>query len=348
MAARAGTWEDMRLHLGFGLLAFTLVELVGPDVAQAATANCMSPDGTCEVNNDAGDFTSCECADGIGVATGGGNEWAGLSEVELQPICDAQLAALCGPPPPPEGIPCMSPAGSCVIDNVPEDSLSCECADGSGGGLAGGNAWAGLSDVELAMQCEVELASLCGGAPPPPPPPPPVLECSSGLGSCVIGNEPIDFLECECTSAPGFGGGGGTDWAGLSDEELLMLCEDMLADGCTVGSETGDTGETSDTGETGDTEGGEGSTGDATTGQPGGETGLDGSGGASEGSSGDAPPPATTGDDATGGSETGDDGAGGGGGGGGGCRVAPRQASSGLALVLLGLVGLGRRRRRGA
>lgn len=342
----------MRFHLGLGLFSIiSFTDLVGPGIAQAATADCMSPDGTCEVSNDAGDFVSCECASGIGVAGGGSNEWDGLSEAELELVCDEQLAMLCGPVPPPDGIPCVSPAGSCVIDNEP-DSLSCMCADGSGGGFEGGNAWAGYSEMELLEQCEIELASVCGGAPPPPPVED--LECSSPLGSCTIANEPVDFLECTCADGEGFAGGGGNEWAELSEDELLMECEAQLAEGCAAGSETGDTtdtGEPGDTGEQGDTDdtGGEGSTGGAgSTGEPG-ETGVDDSGGA-EGSSGN-PPPATTGEDATdGGSEGSDGGADGdeGGGGTGGCSIATRSISSSWALALLALAGLGRRRRRAA
>lgn len=345
----------MRFHLGLCLLGITLIELVGPGTAAAATANCMNPDGSCEVSNDGMDFTSCECADGTGVAGGGGNAWAGLSELELQPICEEQLAMFCGPVMPPDGIPCASPAGSCIIDNDPEDSLGCECADGSGGGFAGGNAWAGLSDMELLMQCEQELAVLCGGAPPPPPPPPPALECSSRLGACSIASEPLDFLVCECADGNAFEGGGGNDWAGLSEEELLMICEEALADGCAAGGETGgegtggeETGGAGSEGTGGEGTGGEGTGGEG-TGEPG-ETGVDDSGGASEGSGGEGPEPATTGDDATGGGSegTGGEGDGGGSGGGGSCSIAPRSTPSGLALALLGLLGVGWRRRRAA
>lgn len=343
------TKVGMRLPLGLALLTVTLTELVGPGVAEAAMADCMSPDGSCEVNNDAGDFVSCACADGSGVAGGGTNDWAGLSELELQPICEEQLAMFCGPVPPPAGVQCMSPVGTCTIDNIPEDSLSCECVDGSGGGFAGGNMWAGLSEMELLDQCNMELASLCGGAPPPPPP---SLECSSPLGECTIANQPADFLECTCADGMGFSGGGGNDWAELSEEELLMLCEEALAGGCAVGSETGgetgaETGEPGDTGETG----AEGSTGGAgSTGGPGQDTGLDDSGGLSESSSSGTPDP-TTGDDATGGATEGNDSGAEGDGGGGtsGCSVAPRStAPAGWALVLLGLVGVRWRRRRAA
>lgn len=335
---------SMRLYLGLGLFAFTLTELVGPSLAQAAVANCMSLDGSCEVNNDMGDFVACECADGSGGAGGGGNDWAGLSDLELQPICDEQLAMFCGPPPPPSGIPCASPAGSCFIDNVPEDSLSCECADGSGGGMAGGMMWAGYSDMELLAECEIELDLFCG-----PPPPPAGLECSNRLGDCTISNDPTDWIECTCADGEGFAGGGGMMWAGLSDDELVLECEAQLDDGCAIGGSEGSTGDpgtsgTGGTGDPGETEG-TGGTGAGSTG--GHDTGMDESGGASEGSSG-AGPGTTTGDGATGSSEGSESGADGGGGGTSGCSVAPRSAASGWALALLGLLGLGRRRRQRA
>jgi MYXO-CTERM domain-containing protein len=265
----------MRSSLGLGLLAFTLTALVGPSLAYAATANCMSPTGSCEVSNDGEDFTECACADGTGIGGGGGNDWAGLSEVELQPICEEQLANLCGPPPLPD------------------------------------------------------------------------LMCSNRLGECTISNDPVDFVECTCASGEDFSGGGGMMWAGLSDEELLLECEAQLDEGCAA-AET--TGEPSDTGDTGDTGAGEttdsgGADTEIGTGPGPGDTGIDDSGGASEGSTSGNPDPSTTGDDPTGASE--DGGGDGGGGGGGGCSVAGRSTSGGWALVLLGLLGLGRRQRSG-
>src|SRR5262245_12444385 len=91
---------SLGLSLGLGLLlASSLAELVGSGIARAAMADCMNADGSCVVNNDAGDFVACECTSGESPMGGGANDWAGLSEVELQPICDEQLALLCPPPP---------------------------------------------------------------------------------------------------------------------------------------------------------------------------------------------------------------------------------------------------------
>ncbi|MEX1366258.1 MAG: hypothetical protein AB1Z98_24245 [Nannocystaceae bacterium] len=125
---------------------------------------------------------------------------------------------------------CMSPVGSCDISNVPDDQLLCNCADGSGGGFGGGNAWAGLNDMELVPVCEVELAAFCGGAPPPPG-----LMCSTPSGDCTISNVPFDAISCECADGSGFGYGGGNMWAGLSDPELVMVCEGIVDTECMGG-----------------------------------------------------------------------------------------------------------------
>ena len=350
----------MRIHLGLGLFAFTLTELVAPGLAEAATANCMSPDGACEVSNDAGDWIMCSCADGSGGGGGGGNEWDGLTEMELEPICDQQLAMFCagGPPPPPPGIPCGTASGACLISNMPFDSLECTCADGSAFGYGGGNAWAGLDEMELVGVCEDIVDIECAGGPPPPPP---GLECTSPVGACSISNDPEDFIECACVDGTGFGGGGGMTWAGLSDEELLMVCETQLEDGCgegetsetdgTTPGESGESGESGNPGDTGGTGGGTG--GEASTGgveSSGGGEGLDTGGEAEAGSTSSEPGEGSTsggGGDATEGATEGGGGGGSDGGNSGGCSVGSAQAP-GWALVLLGMLGLGRRRRRAA
>jgi MYXO-CTERM domain-containing protein len=387
----------MHLHRGLGRLAFTLTALAGPGLAQAATAQCMSLDGSCEVSNDGMDWTECMCADGSGVGGGGGNEWAGLSEAELGPICEEQLANFCGPFIPPDYVECYDALGYCAIDNEPEDELACECWDGTTGGTAGGMAWAGWDDVQLLAECEVQLDMIC--LPPPmsidctntngectianvpsdflacecvggdggsfgggnawagydelqlhaecglqlvglcggPLPPPPWQTCSSSLGECIIDNDPEDLLECTCADGEMIAEGGGNEWAGLSEEELFMMCEEQLYEGCAVdaGSESG-----TDTGDTGTTSSG------GSTGEPG-DTGIDDSGGTPEGSSG-TPPPADTGDDTTGDASGGSDGGATGGDGGSSCSVTGRSQSGGWALALLGLVGVGWRRRRTA
>ncbi|MCA9705962.1 MAG: MYXO-CTERM sorting domain-containing protein [Myxococcales bacterium] len=391
-----------RLHTGLGLLTIAGLTLSAPSLAAAATANCMSADGSCEVSNDGFDTVDCMCSDGSGGGGGGGNAWAGLSEMELQPICEAELQAFCGVAPPPDGVPCSSPLGECIIDNDPEDSLSCECANGVGGGFFGGNAWAGLSDVELLAICEMEIPGFCGAPPPPPglpcstpdgecvisnepfdsiecqcsdgsgfgggggnmwaglseaellmicedtvvtecgggPPPPPVVDCGSRLGTCEISNEPFDSIVCDCADGTDFGGGGGSEWAGLSPEELETVCQEQLELGCGMGETEGTTGETGDETD-GTTSGGEETDGTTSGGEETGEgTGTGAETGVSAGETG-----------SEGGSEgTGGEGGaeGDGGGGGGGCSVSTDSTPPGWALALLGLLGLGWRRRRSA
>jgi MYXO-CTERM domain-containing protein len=396
----------MQLHRGLALLAFAFTTLASPSLVQAATAECMSPDGTCSVSNDGFDWLECMCADGNGGGGGGGNEWAGLSELELLPICEEQLASFCGPFVPPEYVECWGGLGSCTIDNEPEDELECWCADGTtpgniggnmwagwddmmlfteceaqldalclpppgslecmntngqcwidnqpmdflacdcgggdGGSFGGGNAWAGYDEGQLYDQCGLELVSFCGG----PLPPPLWLECSSSLGECIIDNDPEDLLECTCADGQMIASGGGNTWAGLSDEELFMECEEQLYEGCGVSAESGSG---SDSGDSGDSTGGgdSSSSGSAgSTGEPPADTGIDGSG--SEGSTGGTPPPAGTGDDTTGGGSEGSDGGAADGGGGSGCSCSTdgRSEGGGWALMLLGLVGVGFGRRR--
>jgi MYXO-CTERM domain-containing protein len=387
----------MDLRRGLPYLAFTLATLSAPGLAQAATAQCIGPDGTCQVSNDGFDWIDCMCNDGSGGGGGGGNAWAGLSEMELQPICEEQLADFCGPfvppdylecwgflgsciidndpedllecwcfdgsgvgmsggmtwagwtdaqliaeceaqldatcVPPPGSIDCSNTNGECMITNVPEDFLACECGNGDGGGYGGGNAWAGYSELQLHNECGQQLVSFCGG----PLPPPPWLECSSNLGDCIIDNDPEDLLECTCADGETISSSGGNAWAGLSNEELFMECEEQLFEGCAASEDSGtgtDSGGSSD----GDT----GSSSGSSTGEPGSGTGIDGSG-----SSGGTPPPASTGDDPTGGASEGSEGGAADGGSGGGCSCSSTGGSQtgGWALALLGLVGVRWRRR---
>src|SRR5688572_30308129 len=117
----------MHLHRALPLLTLTLATLAAPGLARAATAECMSADGSCTVSNDGFDWLECMCADGSGGGGGGGNEWAGLSEAELGLICEEQLASFCGPFIPPDYVECYDVLGSCTIDNEPEDELECYC-----------------------------------------------------------------------------------------------------------------------------------------------------------------------------------------------------------------------------
>lgn len=169
----------------------------------------------------------------------------------------------------------------------------------------------------------------CGG----PLPPPPWVECSS---------DPEDLLECTCANGEEIASLGGSAWAGLSNDDLFMICEEQLYEECSVGAESGSG---SDTGTTGDTNGTSSTGSGSTTGQPGEDTGVDASGSASEGSSGTLPT-ATTGDDTTeGASEGGAGGADDSGGGGCGCSATGRSNPGGWLLMLLGLVGARWRRR---
>lgn len=215
----------MHLHRGLSLFVFTLPILAAPALGQAATANCMGALGTCEVTNDGFDWAECTCADGSGIGFGGGNEWAGLSEVELGPICEEQLASLCGPIVEPEQIICANSYGTCAIDNDPADSILCDCWDGTTGGVPGGGAWAGYSDRELFLECATQLFMVCL-------PPATSLDCSNANGQCTIANEPLDFLSCECADGSGSGQNGGNAWAGYSELELFDECGTELVGLC--------------------------------------------------------------------------------------------------------------------
>ena len=136
--------------------------------ADAATASCEGPEGSCEVSNDDDlDSFGCECANGGGDGGAGGMEWAGLSEAELQDVCDQVLEENCGDgPPPPKGIPCEDRTGSCVIDNMP-DFVTCACADeGGGDGGEGGNNWDDYNEDQLYDECLAQLESACGPVEP--------------------------------------------------------------------------------------------------------------------------------------------------------------------------------------
>ncbi|MCH9684476.1 MAG: hypothetical protein K0V04_23780 [Deltaproteobacteria bacterium] len=356
----------MRIHLSLGLFVSTLVGLATPLTAQAAEAMCVGPEGDCTVSNVPEDNLICNCASGLGGGFFGGNQWAGLSDTDLEPICDAELLAFCGGAPPFPGLECMGMNGTCTISNNPIDWIECACDDGSGFGGGGGNQWAGLSDADLLLICEDQANMGCMGGPPPPP----GLVCQNADGICEISNFPEDNLFCECADGSAGGIGGGNNWAGLSDADLLMVCDDELVQFCSGGLPPATT-----TTDGPDTEGGESSTSDdpgatdtsttsgddatsttttSATGSP--DTGDDdtdppgtseegGSGAASTGvsSNGSTSVAATTG-----GSGGADGGADGGGDGGGGCSVAPRSNAGGWGLMLLGLAGLGWRRRRRA
>gem|GEM_PF-2961252 len=136
--------------------------------ADAASATCEGPEGSCEVSNDMDeDSFGCECANGGGDGGGGGDAWAGLSEKELQEVCEGVLEDNCGDgPPPPKGVPCEDKTGSCVVDNNP-DFVTCSCADeGGGDGGEGGNAWDDYDEDQLYDECLAQLESACGPVEP--------------------------------------------------------------------------------------------------------------------------------------------------------------------------------------
>jgi MYXO-CTERM domain-containing protein len=98
--------------------------------------------------------------------------------------------------------------------------------------------------------------------------------CSNDFGSCTVSNDNFSFVSCNCGEFGGSEGSGGDEFDGLTEAELLEVCNDHLAvcedfggdgdgdptDGTTGGWDTGvDTDETGvDTGvDTGDVTGDE-------------------------------------------------------------------------------------------
>jgi MYXO-CTERM domain-containing protein len=138
-----------------------------PLSARAITVDCSDKTGTCEISNNGMDMMSCVCADGSAGGGGGGNAWAGLNEKQLLVECDETLQLFCGPPLPPDGVSCETKEGYCNVDNEPNDSFYCECADGTEGGGGGGNAWAGLDDKQLYDVCLETASEVCGDPPDP-------------------------------------------------------------------------------------------------------------------------------------------------------------------------------------
>jgi MYXO-CTERM domain-containing protein len=334
-----------------------------PGRAAAASASCDSTEGSCDVSNDGSDSISCLCADGSGGGGEGGNEWAGLSSEELEAVCEEELAVFCGPPPPPTGVPCETDNGSCTIDNEP-DSISCECADGSGVAGGGGNLWDGYDDDQLYDECVAQADSLCG------PVVPPTWDCENAFGGCDISFDEDAGYSCGCAGGGGGGGPGEDGWADLDDDELQEVCFELISDTCggpppattgesesssegtTDSTETGhdtgtsdteatDTGatEVTDTGATGDTD--PGTTGDESTGAT--MTGNDDDSDSLTGATMTGVS-ATAGDDTS--ESSGATGAGEDDGGGCSCDASGRDRSGLLGIGLLGLLGLRSRRRR--
>lgn len=316
-----------------------------PDEAAAANADCDSPIGMCSVSNDFDDSVSCECADGSGGFGGGGNEWAGLTEAELGPICLEQLDLFCGEGPPPTGVPCETVDGSCTVDNEP-DSVSCDCSDGSGAFGGGGNDWDGLDDDALFDVCLEQVVELCG------PPGPIEWDCETDFGGCDLELEPEPSYSCGCAGGIGGGGGpGGADWPELSEDELLQVCYEQIVEVCGGEVPTTDTGASAGTSETGPGEetsagteaGPVAETGDGTEEGPVAETGDGTTGGADDGDSTTVTLEESTSDTD---SVTADGGGANDDGGGCGCDTGGRDRSGLVGLALVGLVASWRRRRR--
>ncbi len=191
------------------------------------------------------------------------------------------------------------------------------------------------------------------------------VECSNAFGSCTVSNDGSDSISCTCDGGGGDGGTGGNDWAGLSEAELMEICEAELAycyeglpttgepdpDGTTGvdtwGTDTGGTDSWgTDTG--GGSGSGDGTDGVGTDGDPGSDSGT-----AGETAGGDSGSVTAGGDDAggtggdSGGQLEGDGGSGSGGSdaSGRGCSMGTRGGMGILALLCLGVLGFAGRRR---
>jgi MYXO-CTERM domain-containing protein len=131
--------------------------------------------------------------------------------------------------------------------------------------------------------------------------------CSNEYGSCEVQNSP-SFITCSCVDESSTGGTGGNDYEGMTEEELMAVCEaelswcqpqdtsstgdteGMTSTGDTFGTDTGDvtsTGDTEGMTSTGDTFGTD--TGESTSGGEG-----DSTSGGDSGTSGDSGDSGTT------------------------------------------------------
>jgi MYXO-CTERM domain-containing protein len=90
-----------------------------------------------------------------------------------------------------------------------------------------------------------------------------IVQCADEYGDCEVSNTDFDYISCTCSNDSAFGGTGGMDWVGMTEDELMQVCLEQLAscswgDTFDGGSDTGwndDWGESGwvDTGEWGDT-----------------------------------------------------------------------------------------------
>ncbi|MEM6989566.1 MAG: hypothetical protein AAF721_03690 [Myxococcota bacterium] len=120
---------------------------------------CEDSTGSCTVDNDP-DSYACECADGSTPSGEGGNAWSGLDEWQLHDVCYEQLEA-CPPVAPKGGVLCEGPLGWCTVENMPNDTYSCTCDDGSGVAYVGFDDWAGYTEAQLDALCEETLDNSC-------------------------------------------------------------------------------------------------------------------------------------------------------------------------------------------
>lgn len=56
------------------------------------------------------------------------------------------------------------------------------------------------------------------------------VECAEDNGTCMVSNDMGDWVECECADGGGFGGSGGNEYDGLTEDELLEICYGFLED----------------------------------------------------------------------------------------------------------------------
>jgi len=58
------------------------------------------------------------------------------------------------------------------------------------------------------------------------------VECAGPLGTCSVTNDVVDMADCDCIDGGNIGFGGGNRWAGLSEEELTVICDDLIEPMC--------------------------------------------------------------------------------------------------------------------
>jgi MYXO-CTERM domain-containing protein len=105
-----------------GASAIVMLTLLSvPSTARAAEVMCSNEAGECTISNDGGvDSSSCTCEDGGGDETGGGSEWADLSEDELLEICYDHLS-VCGAGTTSEGTTVGTSVGTATDPTCGED-----------------------------------------------------------------------------------------------------------------------------------------------------------------------------------------------------------------------------------